>query len=435
MAKLAIEGGRKTVTRHPAPWPRLGPDETKAAMAAVKAASKDPSMLSCPDGRGIVAKFEERFARKMGTKYAMTTCGGGPALHIALMAAGVQAGDEVICPTYSWGQSVSCVLQANAIPIFADIDPDTYTMTAKTIEAKLTRYTRAIVVVHIFGHPVDMGPIMRLARRRGIPVIEDAAQATGAKYKGKRVGSLGDIGCFSIGDGKQIIGGEGGLLLTSDRGLYERGLLTGHHPVRHWQITDPELKAWSDSLIYTYRMYPMAAVICNVMLDKMDRLNAERRRNYRLLSKGLADIPGIKVPVVKKNCEHVFHIYSPTFVPEEVEGVKREVWVEALGAEGMPIGMGYVWRPIHLRRRLVRHAYFSGRGVPWTLHRGKKDIRYRKGDCPVAEARCANTELSIWGGPAWIGDQSKIVEQFLRAFRKVTDNLDVLRKRSKQKRK
>ncbi|MDK1032144.1 MAG: DegT/DnrJ/EryC1/StrS family aminotransferase [Planctomycetia bacterium] len=435
MAKLAIEGGKKTVTLHPAPWPRLGTDEVKAVTAAARAARTNPSYLSSPDGRGIVGKFEERFARKMGTKYAMTTCGGGPALHIALMAAGVQAGDEVICPTYSWGQSVSCVLQVNAIPIFADIDPDIYTMTAKTIEAKLTRYTRAIIVVHIFGHPVDMGPIMRLARKRGIPVIEDAAQATGAKYKGKRVGSLGDIGCFSIGDGKQIIGGEGGLLLTNNRKLYERGLLTGHHPVRHYQITDPELKSWSDSLIYTYRMHPMAAVICNVMLGKMDRFNSERRRNYGRLTKGLADIPGIKPPVVKRNCEHVFHIYSPTFVPEEVEGVKREVWVEALGAERMPIGLGYVWQPIHLRRRLVRHAYFSGRGVPWTLHRGKKDIRYRKGDCPVAEARCASTELSIWGGPAWMGDQSKIVDQFLRAFHKVTDNLDVLRKRSKQKRK
>jgi dTDP-4-amino-4,6-dideoxygalactose transaminase len=434
MPTLAIDGGRKTVTLKPPVWPRVWSEEIQAVTSALRATRKDPSYLTSAAGTGIVQTFEKRFARRMGTRYAMTTSGCGPALHVALMAAGVQAGDEVICPTYSWGQTVSCVLQANAIPVFADIDPETYTMTARTIEPRITRYTRAVVVVHIYGHPADMDPIMVLARRKGLPVIEDVAQATGARYHGRRVGSLGHIGCFSIGDGKQIVGGEGGLLLTGDEGIFERALLFGQHPARHrWQIKDPKLRAWSDSLIYTYRIHPLAAVICNVMLDRMDRLNGERRRNHERLSRGLRGVPGIRPVVVREGCQHVYHGYSPTFVPEEVEGVSRETWVKALQAEGVPMGMGYVGTPIHLRRRIVEHAYFSGRGVPWTLHPAGKEIRYTRGDCPAAEHRCAHTELILGGGPSWIGDQSRLVDQILDAFHKVTENLDVLRRLSKRR--
>ncbi len=428
MPKLAILGGPKTVTREAPPWPQVGSREIAAVNRALKASKTDPSFLTSASGRGVVGRFERDFARRMGTRFAMSTSGGGPALHAALLAAGVEAGDEVICPTYSWGQSVSCVLQANAIPVFADIDPETYTMTAGTIAPKITRHTRAIVVVHLFGQPAEMAPIMRLARSKGLAVIEDAAQAAGALYRGRRVGSFGDAGAFSIGSGKQIIGGEGGLLLTGDQGLFERALLVGQHPARHFrQIENSERLGLSGEFFYSYRIHPLAAVICGSMLARLDRLNAERRRNYERLSRGLREVPGIRPVAVREDRRHVYHRYSPSFVPEEVEGVSRERYVRALRAEGVPIDLGYVRTPIHLRRAIAERSYFSGRGVPWSLHPAGKRFSYGKGDCPAAEYRCAETELTLGGGPRWMGDQRKLVDQILRAFHKIADNLDVLK--------
>jgi perosamine synthetase len=428
MAKLALLGGAKTVRLVAPAWPRVEEPEVSAVASAMQAARKDPSWLTSADGKGVVAQFESRFAKRMRVRHAMTTSGCGPALHVALLAAGVQPGDEVICPTYSWGQTAACVLQANAVPVFADMDADSYTLTAKTIAAQITRRTRAIVVVHIFGHAVDMEPIMKLARKRGIPVIEDNAQATGALYQGKRTGTLADIGCFSIGSGKQISGGEGGVLVTDDARLFERAVLFGQHPARHLrQVRDPELLAQSDSLIYTYRMHPMAAVICGAMLPRLDKLNAERRRNYHLLARGLKGVPGIRPVVTAAYARHVFHRYSPSFVPKEVAGVSREVYVRALSAEGVPISLGYVRTPIHLRRTFrEKKDLFSG-GLPWSLSAHGRKRRYRAGDCPNAEYRCAQTELTLGDGPRWVGDQRVLVKQILSAFYKVSENLDTLR--------
>ncbi len=265
MAKLAIEGGQKEVTLNSPHWPMVGEEEIQAVVGALHKSQSDSSYLCSAGGGGPTREFEEKFAAFMGTKYAMCTCGGGPALHIAVMAAGVESGDEVIVSPYTWGQTVSCILQQNAIPIYADIDPDTYTLDAKSIEEKISPYTKAIVVVHIYGHPADMDPIMEVARRHNLKVIEDVAQATGAIYKGRRVGTIGDFGCFSIGNGKQMSGGEGGVLLTNDEQAYELANAVGLHPARQGGIVkDSELRHYMDSLIYTYRIHPLATVIADV---------------------------------------------------------------------------------------------------------------------------------------------------------------------------
>lgn len=426
MSKLAIEGGPKTVTLSSPPWPVVGDAEIDAVVAAMRNSPKSWEYLCSAAGGGPTAEFEKAFGEFMGAEHAMCTSGGGPALHIAVMAAGVEAGDEVIVTPYSWGQSVSCVLQQNAIPVFADIDPKTYALDAASIEACVSPYTKAIVVVHLYGHPADMDAIMAVARKHDLKVVEDCAQATGALYKGRRVGTIGDFGCFSIGDGKQLIGGEGGVLLTNDSRGYELANAVGQHPARQSsQVHDPELKRLTDSLIYTYRIHPLAAVIAEQQIPLLDGWNAERRANHERLWDGLADIPGVEPVGVAEDCVHVYHMGSPTFAPEEVEGVSRETYVKALGAEGVPIGMGYVRTPIHLRPRIQEKITFFGKGYPWTC--AQRDVNYAVGDCPVAEARCANTELTLGGGPAWRGDQSPLVDQILDAFEKVTANLDALR--------
>jgi len=429
MSKLAINGREKVVTLHPPSWPRIGEEEIAAVAEGLRRSAEDANYLSAPGGKGPVEVFEKAFAEFMGARFAMTTNGGGPALHIALMAAGVQAGDEVIASPYSWGQTVSCVLHQNAIPVFADIDARTYNLDPATIEAKITDRTRAIMVVHIYGHPADMDPIMAIAEEHGLMVIEDNAQADGAVYEGKRTGTLGHLGCFSIGDGKNIMGGEGGVLLTDDDRLYRRANLMGQHPARHYDIVkdDPELSPYIDSLIYTYRIHPVSCLIAGVQLRYLDEWNSQRRANADFLSKGLRGIPGIEPPYVAPDCDHVYHIYSPTFVPAAVEGISRETYVKAVQAEGVPLGLGYVRKPIHLRRMLQERNYFYGKGCPWTCGHAGRRIEYREGDCPVAEHRCAHTELTLGGSTAWLGDQTPMIKQYLDAFEKVTENLDELR--------
>ena len=435
MAKLAIVGGEKTVTLTAPGWPQVGEEEIEAVVAALRKSKDDWQYLCSAAGGGPTAEFEQAFAQFMGARHAMCTCGGGPALHIAVMAAGVQAGDEVIVSGYTWGQTVSCILQQNAIPVFADIDPQTYNLDAASVEQLITDNTKAIVVVHIYGHPADMDAINEVANRYGIMVIEDCAQAVGAKYKGRRVGSLGDIGCYSIGDGKNMIGGEGGVLVCDDDYTWQAAHLYGQHPMRsNSVIQDEELRPWIDSLIYTYRIHPLAAVIAGVQLRYLDQWNAERRRNHELLFEGVKDFPGIRRPYVARDCEHVYHIGAPSFVPEEVEGISRETYVEALAAEGVPIGMGYVRVPIHLRKRMQEREYFYGKHCPWSCRHAARKITYRAGDCPVANDRCARTELTLGGGCSWRGDQSALVRQILDAFAKVTENLEELREYQKTKR-
>jgi dTDP-4-amino-4,6-dideoxygalactose transaminase len=435
MAKLAIQGGDKTVTLSWPGWPQVGEEEIAAVVAALRKSKDDWQYLCSARGEGPTGEFEQQFAQFMGTRYAMCTCGGGPALHIAVMAAGVKAGDEVIVSAYTWGQTVSCILQQNAIPVFADIDPQTYTLDAASIEERITDQTRAIVVVHIYGHPADMDAINEVANRYGLPVIEDSAQAVGAKYKGRRVGSLGDIGCYSIGDGKNMIGGEGGVLVCDDDYTWQAAHLYGQHPMRSSSVVqEPELREWIDSLIYTYRIHPLAAVIAGVQLKYVDQWNAERRANHEVLFEGLKGIPGIQRPYVAPECEHVYHIGAPSFVPEEVEGISRETYVEALAAEGVPIGMGYVRTPIHLRKTLQERQYFYGKHCPWSCGHAKRKVTYEAGDCPVAQDRCERTELTLGGGCSWRGDQSAVVQQTLDAFHKVTENLEVLRDVEKGKR-
>ena len=428
MGKLAIQGGPKAVTL-PAPiWPRVGEEEIEAVAAALRASKTDTRYISAPGGGGPVQEFEERFAEFIGAKFAMTTCGGGPALHIAVMAAGVEAGDEVIVSPYSWGQTASCILQQNAIPVYADIDPRTYTLTPESIEDRITDSTKAIVVVHIYGHPADMDPIVEIAERHGLPVIEDCAQAIGARYKGRPVGSFGHFGCFSIGDGKNISGGEGGLLVTSDAKLYEIANLVGQHPARsHTAVKDERLRRYIDSLIYTYRIHPLSAVIAGVQLKYLDQWNAERRASADRLSENLKEIPGIEPPFVAEGCEHVYHIYSPSFVPNEVEGISRQTYVKAVAAEGVPIGSGYVNVPIHLRPRHQDRQYFYGKSCPWSCKHARRDVTYQPGDCPNAEQRCVETELTIGGSTGWLGDQRPLIGQYVAAFKKVTGALDVLR--------
>lgn len=419
--KLAINGGDKAVTMKYPLWPQIEQEDIDAVVTALNKVKEDTRYLTAAGGGGPLKDFEEDFGEHLGVEHVMLTNSGTAALHIGVMAAGVQAGDEVIVSPYTWGQTVGPILHQNGIPVFADIDPETYNLDPESVESRITPYTKAIMVVHLYGQPADMDAIMEIANRHGIKVVEDCAQANGAVYKGKRVGSLGHVGCFSVGDGKNIVGGEGGALVTSDRGIFENAVLMGLHPmVQEPTLTDPLLRGYIDNLGYTYRIHPLAAVLVRNQLKHLDEWNGVRRENAEYLSKGLEDIPGVKPPHVLSDVEHVFHQYSPSYFEEELGGLPKEKFIEAVAAEGVGLS-AYVKVPIYLRKRHQERHFFYGKGCPWSCGHAAREVVYNKGDCPVAEERCEKRELntSIPMLPS-----KELFDQVLDAFRKVTENID-----------
>ena len=418
MSKLAILGGDAAVTAAAPMWPAVTDEDIAVVTNTLQRSRDDVSNLTSVLAGGAVAEFEEAAADFFGAPYCATTNSGGSALHAALMALDIGVGDEVIVSPYTWGQSVSCVLQQCAVPVFADIDARTYTMDPASVERAITPYTKAIVVPHIYGLPADMLAIRDVADRNGLKVVEDCAQATGAAIGNARVGTLGDIGCFSIGSGKQIIGGEGGFLLTADRDTHDRLLLATQHPVRCMtELHSDKLRGLLDTFIHTYRIHPLAAAICRRQLNDLDAWNAQRQEQLRQLSDRLVGCPGVE-PVYEPNERlHVYHSYNPTYRPDDLEGLPRQRYIAALAAEGVPVSASYVGTPLHLSRRFVERRGYVGGGLPWSA--AQREITYSPGDCPVAEYRCAEVDLSLFLGANLYRPAPELLDQVADAFAKV----------------
>jgi len=428
VGKLAIHGGEKAVSIETPEklalrpnWPIVGEEEIEEVVKAMRRVD-----ITAPAGGGVMGEFEEAFAKYVGVKYCVTTNSCCAATHIALGAFGVGPGDEVIVSPYTWGQTVAPIIHQNGIPVYADIDPRTYNLDPESVAQKITESTKAIVAVHIYGHPADMDPLMKVAEEHDLKVVEDCAQANGAVYHGRRVGSLGHMASFSIGDGKNMVGGEGGMILTNDDELYERAMFVGMHPARSdGVIKKPELRKYIDSLMPTYRMHPLAAAIAKVQLKYLDAWNLWRRKHANRLSRGLRELAGVDPVFVARGCEHVYHMYSPSYRAEELGGLPRDRFLEALRAEGVSAG-AYVRMPIYLRPRHQDRFYY-GRGCPWDCPFARRKVVYRKGDCPVTEERCEKTELNI-GSTGWYGPQFRdLIDMYLEAFRKVVEHADELR--------
>jgi len=427
--QLAILGGPRAVSFKRLAWPAPTDEEIEAVRKTLIRAREqgEISAMCSHAGGGPGQELEERMKQDLGVPYALATSGCGPALHIACMCV-LEMGDEAITSPFSWGQTTSCILQAGGVPIFADIDPETLTLDPDAIEAKITPYTKAIVVVHIGGIPADMDRIMAIADKHGLYVIEDCAQAHGSRYKGRAVGTFGHFGCFSLGSGKNVAAGDAGVLVTKDHDLYEQALLLGMHPSRTLnEIKDAQRRKWIDSLIYTYRVNQLSAALAVAQLDRLEELNYWRRKTAGDMAERLEGVPGIRPLRLPEYLDPAWHRIGWTFVAEEVPGVSREQYVKALQAEGVPIHIGYVITPIHLRRAFQEKRTHFGKGYPWTAHPKGDSIVYRKGDCPVAERRCAELDLTMLGG--WSNrDVTAMLDQIAAAFVKVTSNLDAVRK-------
>ncbi len=420
--KLAIDGGNPVLTRSDLKnWPVITADDRRFVNEVL-----DSGIVAGGTAPQVVA-LEKEWAAYTGAKYCLTTCSGTAALHMALSAAGIGPGDEVITSAFTFLASASCALHQNAIPVFVDIDPKTYCMDANKLEAAINERTKAIIPVHIQGLPADMDPILKIARKHNLFVIEDACQAHGATYKGKSVGTMGHVGTFSLNNFKNLCGGEGGLFITDDEAILNKGGL-----IRCFGDEVDEVsrrRQYNASILgYMYRNQELPAALARGQLMHLDELNDVRIANANYLTEKLGEIPGVIPPYCPPECKHVYFMYNVRFDPKAV-GVDcaprrfREAIEKALYKEGLLVGQ---WQtmPVPAQDLFQSKLGYGGSGYPWTVNEAK-GIRYdyNVDAYPVANALC-DTYTIIHGIHAPNG--LDLMQQFVAAFRKVFDDLDAV---------
>jgi dTDP-4-amino-4,6-dideoxygalactose transaminase len=313
----------------------------------------------------------------------MTVNSATAGLHAALAAIDVGPGDEVIVPPYTMSASASAILMHNAIPVFADIQEDIFTLDPASIKKAISSRTKAILVVHLFGHPADMTPIMKLAKQHKLRVIEDCAQAPGAIYHGKYVGTIGDMGIFSFNQHKTITTGEGGVVVTNDDELALRVRLVRNHGEVIVKNLPP--RQITGILGWNYRMTELEAAVGIAQFRKLDKLTDHRiaLANYLTTELKKLNLPGLILPKTDRDCKHVYFVYPIKYIEKEI-GIPRNLFVKALNAEGIPFGAGYV-QPIYLEPMYQKQICYGDLGCPFKcpLYKGKTD--YRKGINPICE--------------------------------------------------
>lgn len=337
---LAIDGGKPVRTAPFAPWPHFEADEVGAAAAVLR--SGRVNYWTGEEGR----RFEREFAAFVGCEYAVALANGTVALESALWALGVGPGDEVIVPSRTFIASASCAVMRGARPVVADVDPVSQNLTAETATAALTARTRAIIAVHLAGWPCAMDPILALARERGVCVIEDCAQAHGATYRGRPVGSFGDAAAFSFCQDKiMTTGGEGGMLTTNRREVWEKAWSYKDHGKDYGAVYHrehpPGFRWLHESFGTNWRMTEMQAALGRVQLQKLPAWVAKRRRNAAVLSERFSRLPALRVTAPPEDVGHAYYKYYTFVRPEALkDGWDRDRVMLAVKAEGIPCFVG-----------------------------------------------------------------------------------------------
>ncbi len=311
-----------------------------------------------------VEEFEERFAEYCGCKYGITTTSGTTALHLALASIGMRKDDEVIIPASTMIATAFAVIYCDATPVLVDAEPETWNMDVEKIEEKITDRTKAIMPVHIYGHPCNMDPILRLAREHNLYVVEDAAEAHGAEYKGKKTGGIGDIGCFSFYANKIITCGEGGMIVTNDEEIAEK--------VRSLKdlAFSKERRFLHTDLGFNYRMTNIQAAIGLAQFEKIDELAEMRRRNAHLYNKYLKDVEGLTLPVEKEWAMNVYWMYS--ILIEDDFGMNRDELMMALEKKGIETRTFFI--PMHEQPVFQNMGLFKGESYPIAEELARKGL-------------------------------------------------------------
>jgi len=425
MGKLAINGGVPIRTKPFPSWPIHDEREVKAAVEVVKSGKWWRGAYSAVElgaervsGRSKVEEFEEKFAKYHGAKYAVATSSGSGALDIAVKAIGIGPGDEVIVPPYTFVATATCVLQNNAIPIFVDIDPDTYNIDTNKIEEAITEKTKAIIPVHFGGNLANMERICEIAKKYNLKVIEDAAHSHGVQWNGEKMaGTFGDIGMFSFQQSKNMTSGEGGIIITDDEELADL-CYSYHHYGR------VKGRPWYEihRLGWNYRMAEFQAAVLLVQLERLEKLNAKRTENAEYLTKCLSQIKGIEpLKIDKRITKCSYHVYIFRYNCAEFGGIHRNEFVEALIAEGIPASRGYDF-PIYSNPMFL-NKNFSPKNCPVDCQHYNKTINYDdfKEKCPVAEKACY--EEAVWLMQNVFLGSKEDMDDIVKAIEKVKENI------------
>jgi dTDP-4-amino-4,6-dideoxygalactose transaminase len=405
---LALLGGTPVRSRPFFPWPIFDATDEQRVVAAVRSGK-----WGRLDGEEV-DQFEQRFAQMHGCKHGIAVVNGTVSLRLALLAAGLQAEDEVIVPPYTFYATASAVVEANMIPVFADIDLDSFNLCPRAVRAAITDRTRAIIPVHFAGQPAEMDVFNQIAREHRLLVLEDAAHAHGARWRNQVAGSLGRIASFSFQSSKNLASGEGGIITTNDDALADkcRSLHNcGRIPTGVWYE--------HHTISANYRLSELQGALLNSQLERLDQQTEIRDANGRYLAERLRQLPGVYPQKIPPQCtRHSFHLFMMR-LDGIAFGAPRASVIAALHAEGIPCSAGYGYSLNH--QPLFRNKAFG----PY-LHQARERLDYERVECPNSDLICS--EQAIWLGQSMFLGSREDMDDINRAFEKIFLNRHQLAK-------
>ena len=416
MGILATNGGTMAVQAEPEDifkWPIITEEDEEAVLEVLRAGNMS--------GIDVTQKFEEEFAQWHGVKYALGHNTGTAAIHAAMFGCGVGVGDEIICQSMTYWASALSSFSLGATVAFADMDPNTLTLDPEDVERRITGRTKAIIVVHYFAYPADMNAIMKIADRRGVKVIEDVSHSHGGLYDGKLLGTIGHVGAMSLMSGKSLPCGEAGILITNDRGIYERAIAFGHYGRTSEELTIPELRQSAGLALggYKYRMHQLSSAVARVQLrhyrERMEEIQLAMNYFWDLLE-GVQGIRAHRPPPGSDSTMGGWYAAHGIYVQEELDGLSVAKFCEAVRAEGTITGPGGNLL-LHLHP-VLNEADIYGHGKPTRIANSDRDVRQLNGSLPVTESLPSR----IFSVPWFKRYRPRIVEEHALAFRKVAEN-------------
>jgi len=341
--------------------PKLGEEELENVIECVK------STWISSKGR-FIEQFESSFSKYCGAKYGVATSSGTTALHLALTTLGIKKGDEVIIPTFTMIATANAVTYTGAKPVLVDSEPSTWNIDVNKIEEKVTKKTKVVIAMHTYGHPVNMDPLIDLAEDHGLYIVEDSAEAHGAEFKGKKAGSLGDMGCFSFYANKIITTGEGGMIVTSNAELAEKASMLRD------QAFEKKRRFWHRYIGFNYRLTNLQAAVGLAQMGKIDQFVGIRRRNAHMYNSLLKNIKGITLPPEANWAKNVYWMYS--ILIEKSFGISRDELMRRLeenGVETRPF-----FHPIHVQP--IYHKSYRGDTYPVADELSQKGVNLPSGN-------------------------------------------------------
>lgn len=433
----AILGGSKT-RNTPFLFRKTIGEEEKNAVMKVMDSDVLSAFIGAPGekflGGAKVLEFENNWKKEYGFKHAISVNSWTSGLIICVGAIGIEPGDEVICSPYTMSASATSVLFYGGIPVFADIDPETYNIDPLSIESKITERTKAILVVHIFGHCADMDGIMKLAKKYNLKVIEDAAQAPGIKYKGKSIGGIGDIGGFSLNFHKHIHTGEGGMIVTNDDNLAFKAQLIRNHGENY--ASKLKINDLPNIIGGNYRLTELQAAIGIVQLKKLQKIISHRKTLANFLHNEIKKIDCLKTFPPEKGIDHSYYGFTIKFNTKKAK-ISRSLFVKAVnneflnaeGVESVPLAEAYV-EPLYLNPIYQNQIALGSKGFPFNFNENVT-YDYSKGLCPVTEKMYYHEMIisPIVREPLEIAD----MQDLINAINKVLSNAEEIQKKFKGK--